>query len=146
MRKFVLPFFLLVFLLSISYAGNFGVGVIVGEPTGLSFKLWQGKNTALDFGLAWSTTANVLHLSADYVNHNFALFKITNGSLPFYYGIGVRILASGSTSFGIRFPLGIAYIPKGMPLDFFFEIVPTLELVSGTYFDVDGALGFRYYF
>ncbi|HOP95200.1 MAG TPA: hypothetical protein PL130_05480 [Dictyoglomaceae bacterium] len=146
MKKFILCFFLLVFLLSISYAGNLGVGVVVGEPTGLSLRLWQGKNTALDFGLAWSTIANVLHLSADYVNHNFEVFKINNGSLPFYYGIGARILVSDNTSFGIRLPLGIVYIPKGMPLDFFFEIVPTLELVPGTYFDVDGALGFRYYF
>lgn len=146
LRKFIFIFFVVLTILSVSYAGNFGAGIIVGEPTGLSFRLWQNKNQAFDFGIAWSISSNILHLSADYVSHSYGIFKPTSGSMPFYYGVGVRILAKDNTNFGVRIPLGILFIPKGMNLDFFFEIVPTLELVPDTKLDVDGAFGFRYYF
>ena len=32
--------------------GNFGLGVIVGEPTGISAKAWTGNTKALDFAAA----------------------------------------------------------------------------------------------
>jgi hypothetical protein len=146
MKKVILLISTLIFLFSIAYAGNFGVGIIAGEPTGISFRLWQNKVNAFDFGIAWSIDANILHISADYVTHNYGIFKPTSGTMPFYYGIGLRILAKDNTNFGIRVPLGIVFIPKGTTLDFFFEIVPTLNLVPATNLDVDGAVGFRYYF
>lgn len=146
LKKYIFVVLLSLFLLSISYAGNFGVGAIIGEPTGLSFRLWQNKNQALDFGVAWSINGNILHLSVDYVSHYYNLLKPTAGSMPLYYGVGIRILSSENTNFGVRIPLGVLFIPKGMTLDFFFEIVPTLELVPATKLDVDGAFGFRYYF
>ncbi len=33
---------------------DFGIGVIIGEPTGISAKLWTSPVNALDFGLGWS--------------------------------------------------------------------------------------------
>ena len=33
---------------------GFGLGIIFGEPTGLSAKLWTSKVNAFDFGLGWS--------------------------------------------------------------------------------------------
>jgi len=145
-RRLILFVSTLIFLFSVTYAGNFGVGIIAGEPTGISLRLWQDKVNAFDFGIAWSIDANILHISADYVTHNFGIFKPTSGSMPFYYGIGLRILAKDNTNFGVRVPLGIVFMPKGTTLDFFFEIVPTLNLVPATNLDVDGAIGFRYYF
>jgi len=145
-RRLILFVSTLIFLFSVTYAGNFGVGIIAGEPTGISLRLWQDKVNAFDFGIAWSIDANILHISADYVTHNFGIFKPTSGSMPFYYGIGLRILAKDNTNFGVRVPLGIVFMPKGTTLDFFFEMVPTLNLVPATNLDVDGAIGFRYYF
>jgi hypothetical protein len=53
--KFI-TLFILVSLSQLSFAQerNFGLGVIVGEPTGLSAKLWTSNTGALDFGLGWS--------------------------------------------------------------------------------------------
>lgn len=34
---------------------QFGIGFAVGQPTDLSAKYWLSGNTALDFGLGWST-------------------------------------------------------------------------------------------
>jgi hypothetical protein len=39
--------------LGIAGSGDFGFGVMVGEPTGLKAKLWLNKKNALDFGLGW---------------------------------------------------------------------------------------------
>ena len=33
---------------------DLGLGVIIGEPTGISAKLWTSPVNALDFGLGWS--------------------------------------------------------------------------------------------
>ena len=33
---------------------NFGVGVVLGDPTGFTAKYWTSSTTALDFGLGWS--------------------------------------------------------------------------------------------
>lgn len=35
------------------FAGNFGVGFMLGEPTGISSKLWLNQNNALAFALGW---------------------------------------------------------------------------------------------
>ena len=36
---------------------DFGVGAILGEPTGVSLKKWLGARTAIDGALAWSFAA-----------------------------------------------------------------------------------------
>ena len=33
---------------------EFGLGIQLGEPTGLNGKLWTGRSNAFDFTLAWS--------------------------------------------------------------------------------------------
>ena len=37
---------------------GFGLGVILGEPTGISGKLWLGGKTAIDGATAWSSLLN----------------------------------------------------------------------------------------
>ena len=38
---------------SLAQQRKFGLGVIIGEPTGLSAKLWTSSVNAFDFGLGW---------------------------------------------------------------------------------------------
>ena len=71
-----------------------GVGVIVGEPTGVSIKKWIGETRAIDAAAAWSFSENEsFQLHADYLFHNFSLLqpKDFNGRLPVYFGVGCRI-------------------------------------------------------
>ncbi len=37
---------------------KFGLGVMIGEPTGFSAKLWTSNSNAFDFGLGWSVINN----------------------------------------------------------------------------------------
>lgn len=130
--------------------GNFGLGIIIGEPTGPCFKLWTGQKTAFDGAVAWSLANDArLHLHADYLIHNFTLIKVDKGQLPLYYGLGGRIrFAEGNADdhVGIRIPVGLDYLFEGAPVDLFLEIVPILDIAPNTDLDINGALGVRYFF
>ena len=141
---------LVIFLNSAVYAGQgrFGLGVIIGEPTGISMKYWNGKTTAVDGAIAWSfEDESALHLHMDYLIHAFAIIDVSEGSLPLYYGIGGRFkFQKRDDRVGIRIPLGMAYIFRKAPLDIFFEIVPILELIPSTKIGFNAAIGIRYFF
>ena len=48
-----------------------GLGIILGEPTGISFKSWLSTTTAFDMAAAWSfVDEDALHLHGDYLVHN----------------------------------------------------------------------------
>lgn len=157
-KTFVLAFFLLAGLSYHAAAQDrgFGLGIVIGEPTGISLKNWQGRTTALDGAIAWSFAGNdFIQLHGDYLSHNFSLLKVEAGQLPFYYGIGGRIkFTSGDnnkdsedkTRLGVRIPLGLAYLFEKVTLDIFVEVVPVLDLVPETQFDLNAAIGIRYFF
>jgi hypothetical protein len=132
---------------------GFGLGVIVGEPTGLSAKLWQSRSTALDFGAAWSfVDDSAFHLHVDILVHRFDVIQVDSGKLPLYYGVGGRAKFSKNdrgnqdAHVGIRFPVGLDYLFAREPLDLFFEIVPILDIAPETDVSLNASLGFRYWF
>jgi len=126
---------------------NIGLGIIVGEPTGISFKYWTSSTTAFDAALAWSfIDGGAFHIHADYIFHNFNLIRFSEGRLPFYYGIGGRIKTADKTQVGVRVPLGLAYMFNNTPVDIFLEVVPILNLAPKTDFRINAALGARYFF
>ena len=131
--------------------GKFGLGVIVGEPTGPSFKYWTTGRTAIDGAAAWSMAENAgMHLHADYLfYHNFSLIKVDKGRMPLYIGVGGRIrFAEGNADdrIGVRIPVGLEYIFTSNQVDIFLEIVPILDLAPDTDLDFNAALGVRYFF
>jgi hypothetical protein len=128
-------------------SSGIGLGVIVGEPTGVSFKYWTGSTTAFDAALAWSfVDEGAFHIHGDYLFHNMRLITIPDGLLPFYYGIGARIKTAHDTKLGVRVPFGLAYLFHNAPVDIFLEIVPILDLTPKTDFGINAALGARYFF
>jgi hypothetical protein len=140
---------LIILFSSFNYSQNIkiGAGIIAGEPTGLSFKYWLTEKTALDAAFAWSfVDENAFQIQADYLIHNFSLIKISEGKLPFYFGIGGRLKFSNDATFGVRVPLGLAYIFSDAPVDIFVEVVPILDLLPKTDFTLGAAIGGRYFF
>lgn len=136
-----------------------GIGIIIGEPTGLSLKKWLSNTTAIDAGIAWSFSENdSLHFHADYLLHRFDVFASADlrGRLPLYYGLGGRVkLRDGNDGrgrndddalVGIRVPVGISYLFRTAPVDLFAEIVPVLDVAPDTDFDLNAAVGARFYF
>ena len=126
---------------------GFGLGVLLGEPTGIGLKYWLGSRTAIDGGIAWSFSGDdSLHIHLDYLLQNFNLFKLKKGQLALYYGIGGRFKDEEERRIGVRVPVGIDYISEDVPMDIFFELAPVLDLVPGTELELMGCLGIRYFF
>ena len=146
--KFVTILFSLFIISSINAQSNgVGVGLIVGEPTGISGKYWTGSTTAFDAALAWSfVDENAFQIHADYLFHNIRLITVSEGKLPFYYGIGARLKTENDIKLGVRVPLGLAYLFQNVPIDIFVEVVPILDVIPKTDFQINAALGARYFF
>lgn len=126
---------------------GFGIGVIVGEPTGISFKNWLTAATAVDGGAAWSFEGkDAFHLHADYLFHNDKLAKVDQGKMLFYYGIGGRLKLQDDSRLGVRIPFGVAYLLESAPFDFFLEIVPIMDLIPETELEFNGGFGVRIFF
>ncbi len=131
----------------LAQADGFGVGIILGEPTGISAKLWLTEKTAIDGGVAWSMwNESALNIHADFLVHSFNLINVSQGQLPLYFGIGARVKLANDPLVGVRVPVGLAYLFGSAPLDIFLEVVPILDLIPGTYFHFNSAIGVRYFF
>lgn len=142
-----------------SAAHPFGLGGIVGSPTGLSLKYFFGGPHAVDAaaGLGWLGGAS-FHVHVDYLFH-FVVIPTTHFDLPIYAGVGAKASVwfkdkgkyfgskkSGAAGIGIRVPVGVAFHLKKVPLDPFVEAVPGIGLLPGPGFSIDTAAGVRYYF
>lgn len=150
MKKLTVFLFVLMFLTELSASkpdNRFAAGIIIGEPTGISLKMWQTNTKAVDAGIAWSLGKNShLSLHADYLFHKFIIASNEGMKIPLYYGIGARVKLQDETKLGIRFPIGIDYLFRNVPIDVFFEIVPVFDLVPETSFDFGAVIGIRYNF
>ncbi len=139
---------------------NFGLGLIIGEPTGVSAKLWTSPSTAFDFGLGWSLGGDRissyngsydggsrLHLHADYLWHSFNAIQ-SSERFPLYYGLGAHLNtgAGYNTAFAVRGVIGLEYLPRSTPIDVFVELVPALQLTTPSGLGLDAGIGARYFF
>lgn len=157
MKRFGLAALIVVWVGGVSAAsgGPFGLGVVLGEPTGLSAKYWlsSARQNAVDLGIAWSLSGdNEFHLHGDYLFHQYQILQdalqIRKGKLPLYFGVGgrVKFRENQDDKIGIRIPVGMSYIFDDAPLDLFAEIVPVVDLAPDTEMDVMGGVGIRFYF
>ncbi len=147
-KVFLITIFILFGTVLVAQESGYGVGLIVGEPTGISGKYWLDETKAIDAGFAvgWFGVGTEFSLHTDYLYH---INNLTKGKykLPFYYGFGVRMrFASNSpVKFGIRGVAGVMMYLKKMPIDVFFEVAPSFRLLPTTGLDLDIAIGGRYY-
>jgi hypothetical protein len=145
---------------SVAQERGFGVGIILGEPTGFSAKLWTSPVNAFDFGLGLSIGGDGfrqsngtfhgesrIHFHMDYLWHSFEAFK-SDIRLPVYYGVGGRYNTGAGylSSAAIRGVVGIVWLPHQAPVDLFLELVPSLQFTSPAGFAVEAGIGARYYF
>lgn len=128
---------------------GFGLGLMLGEPTGFSAKYWLDGDNAVDFGLAYSFVQKLsaVSLHADYLYHAFDIIK-SDYRLPVYYGFGARLrfVDNSENALGARGVVGVAWLSDNLPIDVFFELVPVFNLIPSTSLYLDIAIGARYYF
>jgi hypothetical protein len=129
---------------------RFGIGVNLGQPTGIAAKYMIDHKHAVDAGIGWElSNENDLHIYADYLFHYYDIFEISKGSLPLYYGTGIRWIYRGDrdNKLGFRIPVGLEYLFEDASWGAFLELVPVLNVTQGTdLFDWEGGVGIRYFF
>jgi len=157
----------------VGYTRQYGVGVMLGDPTGLTGKAWLSRTNAIDVGLgayAWGPPGdcvrggpapavcthawdqNTMSVHADYLWES----KIVEGhlaQLDWHIGGGARALFVSGNCAGNCWDLG-ARAPVGLDLTFqqptflevFFELAPAFYAVPVAFFSFEGALGARGYF
>ncbi|MBC7662060.1 MAG: hypothetical protein H7249_20385 [Chitinophagaceae bacterium] len=128
---------------------NFGLGIVVAGPTGLTGEYVYGHNRDVAASIGWATDS--LYLTIDHHWNRKDWIKADGVGINVYYGLGVRYLAwqdrdAISHEIGARVPLGIQHIFREIPLQIFIELAPALILVDHTAFIIDLALGARYFF
>lgn len=147
---------------SAAKGGPLGLGIVLGEPSGLSAKYWLGSRTAVDFGLAYSFNS-FFAIFSDYLYHfpaAFASQKNPISEISPYVGIGAIFFADtassrsssryfttdGDVGLGLRLPLGLEWRPNSAPIGIFLELVPGIGIIPSTFGFVEGGLGGRFYF
>ncbi len=138
--------------------GNFGFGLMLGEPTGATIKYWTTNKNALDAFLGVSYFGE-LALGADYLWH-FDAFRSNEFSL--YAGPGLVIGFGGNdgvfydrddrrfrdrdgAGIAIRGIMGVNFTPRRSNFELFLELGPLIELAPDVEAGFDFSVGFRYY-
>jgi hypothetical protein len=148
MKKLILLSIVALFSLGVfAQDKGLGLGLVFGEPTGLSAKLWTSERTAIDAAVAWHFSGKGwFQMQSDFLIHNYELLTVSKGALPVYFGGGAYIAFSSELGLGIRVPFGLAYQFEGAPVDIFAEIAPGLSLLPDLDFYFGGGIGVRYFF
>jgi hypothetical protein len=129
-------------------SGNgFGLGLIVGQPTGITAGFGLSDNTMIDaaLGLDWINDRDLyVHVEFDY--YLPTLIKGSSVDLNAYLGIGGFVVNHKDVGIGARAPFGLSLDFASVPLQIFGEAVLLVPLIPDVDLSVRGAVGFRYWF
>jgi hypothetical protein len=138
-----------------SEKGTLGLGLIFGEPTGVSVKVYLADDRAIQAAFGASFYADAWQLHGEYVLHPWILQDRDTFVLPVYLGPGLRFMRynngrNGDATFaaGIRAVIGLLFDFKNVPLDVFVEAggVVEYDFTEGFGPGFNVGAGVRYYF
>lgn len=139
---------LIVFSSSAVAQAKRGLGVMLGNPTGINGKYWFSETKAVDGGMAFSLGSKTrFQLHSDYLFHSSGeLIFQDNHPLDLYYGIGGRMEFDDDIELGIRLPMGLAHKMENERADIFGEIAPIIDFIGRFGLELSLAIGARLYF
>lgn len=135
--------------------GTIGIGIIVGEPVGISARLYLKDDQALQAAVGSAFIGGGFQVHADYAFHPYVLQTRDSFVLATYIGPGVRLIQYSdgrNDSFfalGLRAVGGLLFDFKN-PLDAFIEVAGVFEYGfqdgEGLGVALNAGAGVRYYF
>ena len=126
---------------------NVGLGIIIGEPTGLSMDFVLSKHNSIAAAAAWSFDGDPsLQAHLDYLFRARDLITIDRTAIPLYFGVGGRVKTSPDERIGVRFPVGMQFALGRSPMEAFFELAPVLDIAPESRLSFNAAVGLRGYF
>ena len=135
------------FLLAAKSSG-LGLGFVLGEPTGLSLKLWQPQRSPSYVFVFGVEGPSHFHFHADFVWH-FPLSSAQDLDFLLYLGPSVEVEEVGPRdderlAVGPRFVLGPELLFRQVPLDLFFDFAVGFHVVPDFDEDLDFGVGLRF--
>jgi hypothetical protein len=145
---FVLTFLSFLCTCAWGEANRTGVGVILGNPTGIAAKRWLDKGHAVDgaAGFSWGKHTDFSIHSNYLLQSEGALYFNDTHPLDLYYGLGGRMEFADDIELGLRVPVGLARRFDGGASDIFVELAPVIDLIGRTGLELHFGFGARYYF
>jgi len=140
---------------AIAEGGNFGLGIILGSPTGITGKYMFTESHALDADLAWDFLYGGFAGTVDYLFHFRNVLNSSTVGMKFYLGpggmVGTRNVGKGSDkktrlAVAARGTAGLSFMFTKVPIELFIDGSPGMWLIPYTRFYLSGGLGFRYFF
>jgi hypothetical protein len=126
---------------------GFGVGIVLGSPSGLSGSLPMGETNAINAVIGYDAVGHAnLHLQADYVWIRNEILPVESGRVSLYYGPGAFAVISGHAALGVRAVVGVDYWFQEAPVQLFLELGPGINVLPNTAPAASAGLGARYYF
>lgn len=143
--------FLFLFMITMSlpaFANKMGLGISIGNPTGLNGKYWLDNKAAVDGGVAYSLGKHSdFSIHSDYLLHKEGAFFLNDvHPLDLYYGLGGRMEFADDIEIGVRVPVGLAHMIENGSADMYFEVAPIIDLLTKTGLELHVLFGARYYF
>jgi hypothetical protein len=138
--------------------GQIGLGLAVGDPTGLTLKFLLTQSTAFDLfiGEDFEDGDDDLQINFDWLFSPVVLGQGPGFSVPLYFGLGGVIeiddnnFGDDDIDLGIRAPLGVSFLFNQAPIELFIEVALEIIFIDDNNgnddVDFDAVLGFRYYF
>lgn len=139
---------------------DFGFGIILGDPTGLTGKIWIDRENAVALSVG-NSYFGALRITGDYLWH----FNSFNSKVVTLYagpGAVIGIGESGGWIYkkkgdyywarnendigiGVRGIFGINIIPRNSPIEFFAEVGALVGVIPSFGSSAEGAIGIRFY-
>ena len=137
-------------------AGDFGLGFVLGDPSGITAKYFLNRDHAVAAGIG-DAAGHGFYLNVDYLIHFRGILPVPE--MAFYLGGGgafhhyhrnrnSRVWDDDEEENRLeaRMPFSLNYVFKPVPIEVFFELVPALEIIPDVDFRLRAGLGARYYF
>lgn len=140
-------------------SGDFGLGIIIGDPTGVSGKYLLSPDHAIDGAVGFGIIGDEnFQAHADFL-WQFRVQTWRTAALDLYLGVGPKIgIREGGGGppgrpgrdeaflLGARGPFGVSVTFLEAPFDVFVEVAAGLWIIEDVDLHVDVAIGGRYWF
>ncbi|MGE0547333.1 MAG: hypothetical protein AB7O24_08910 [Kofleriaceae bacterium] len=146
MRRLVLVFVLLA-AVPRSASADVGLGLFIGDPSGIDLKLDLGRRSALDILLGWNTFRE----GRSGYGHVTYLYTLAAGRgrsvvVPLRLGIGGAVYGfRNDVDAGVRAPFQVGLRFRRTPIEIYGEVALFVTFLDD-WWDVQGGLGLRFYF
>jgi len=133
-------------------SGSVGVGAQLGDPSGVTLKIYNQGAPSYDFLGAWSGVNEFFFLNAHALFENSISADNLDQPLEWYVGPGAFIGTfegggpfSGEAVIGVSGTIGLQMVLADH-FELYLQATPRFAVIPGTEGDIGGGLGLRYYF